>query len=158
MSEMHSPLRMEERRTSLFDEGTSGIREFHNPSCVASKQVKSMLCFEVGNLLAQRRLGYVQSIRRSREVQLFGQDNHCVQVTDFEVGEHCSNPQVVDISRLVPRGSAYILRDFRTGAIVFLFGGPDSGQKIGKWLDLKVRDEGQAFRDGSAVERFVVVR
>jgi len=47
---------MEERRASLFDEGTSGIREFDNPSCVASEQVKSMLCFEVGDLFAERRL------------------------------------------------------------------------------------------------------
>jgi hypothetical protein len=66
-----------------------------------------MLCFEVGNLFAERRLGYVQSVRGPREVQLFGQDDDCVKVTDFEVREHCSNLQVVDISRFVPRGSAY---------------------------------------------------
>jgi len=92
MSEMRSPLRMEEGRASLFDERTSGIREFDNPSCVASEQVKSMLCFEVGNLFAERRLGYVQSVRGPREVQLFGQGNDCVQVAYFDVGIHCSNP------------------------------------------------------------------
>src|ERR1700680_3492996 len=95
MSEMQSPLRMEERRASLFDEGTSGIREFHNSSCVASAQVQSVLCFEVGNLFAERSLRYVQSVRGPREVQLFGQDDDCVEVTDFEVREHCSTPQVV---------------------------------------------------------------
>jgi hypothetical protein len=42
-----------------------------------------MLCFEVGNLFAERRLGYVQSVCGAREVPLFGQDNDCVQVTDF---------------------------------------------------------------------------
>jgi hypothetical protein len=89
MSEMYSPLRMEERRASFFDEGTSGIREFHNPSCVACEQAKSMLYFEVGNLFAERRLGYVQSVRGPREVQLFGQDDDCLQMADFEVGEHC---------------------------------------------------------------------
>ena len=94
MSEMHSPLRMEERRASLFDEGTSGIREFHNPSCVASEQVKSMLCFEVGDLFAERRLGYVQSVRGPSEVQLFGQGNDCKQVTYFDAGEHCSKPRL----------------------------------------------------------------
>jgi len=107
MREMYSPLRMEESRASLFDESTSGICEFHNSSCVASEQVKSMLCFEVGNLFAERRLGYVQSVRGPREVQLFGQDDDCVQVTDFEVGEHCSKPQAVDTSRFVPRVRAY---------------------------------------------------
>src|ERR1700688_3498631 len=101
MSEMYSPLRMEERRARLFDEGTSGISEFHNPSLVSSEQVKSMLCFEVGNLFAERRLGYMQSVCGPPEVQLFGQGNDCKQVADFEVGEHCSTPQVVDISRFI---------------------------------------------------------
>ena len=93
MSEMHSPLRMEERRASLFDEGTSGIREFHGPSCVASEQVKSMLFFDLSDLFAERRLGDVQSVCGPREVQLFGQGNDCVQVAYFDVGKHCSNPR-----------------------------------------------------------------
>jgi hypothetical protein len=54
-SEMHGPLRVRERRVSLFDEETPCIREFHNPSLVASEQAKLMLCFEVGNLFAERR-------------------------------------------------------------------------------------------------------
>jgi hypothetical protein len=37
--------------------------------------------------------------------------------------------------------------DFRTEMIVFLFGGPDSGQKIRKGLDLEVRDEGPVLRN-----------
>jgi hypothetical protein len=37
-SEMHGPLRMRERRAGLFYEETPGIREFHNPSLVASEQ------------------------------------------------------------------------------------------------------------------------
>ena len=89
LSKMHSSLRMGERQASLFDEDTPGIREFHNPSLIAGKQVKSMFFFEVGNLFAERRLGDVQSVRGAREVPFFGQDNDCVQVADFEVGEHC---------------------------------------------------------------------
>jgi hypothetical protein len=69
--------------------------------------MKSMFFFEVGNLFAERRLGDVQSVRGPREVPLFGQDNDCVQVADFEVGEHCSKPQAVDTSRFVPRVMAY---------------------------------------------------
>jgi len=106
-SEMNSPLHMQERRASLFDEDTPGIREFHNPSLIASEQVKSMLFFKVGNLFAERRLGDVQSVCGPREVPLFGQDNDCVQVADFEVGEHCSNPQAVETSRFVPRGCGH---------------------------------------------------
>jgi hypothetical protein len=83
---------MRERRTGFFYENTPSIREFHNPSLVASEQMKSMLCFEVGDLFAERRLGYVQSVRGPREVQLFGQGNDCVQVAYFDVGKHCSNP------------------------------------------------------------------
>jgi hypothetical protein len=91
---MHGPFRMRERRAGLFDEETTCIGEFHNPSVVASEQVKSMLCFEVGDLFAERRLGYVQSVRGPSEVQLFGQGNDCVQVTYFNVGEHCSKPRL----------------------------------------------------------------
>jgi hypothetical protein len=99
---MHRPLRVQERQASLFDEDTPGIRDFHNTSLVTSEQVKSMFCFEVGNLFAERRLGDVQSIRGPREVPLFGQDNDCVQVTDIEVGEHGSNPSL-------PNGGDWLL-------------------------------------------------
>jgi len=92
-SEMHGPLRMGERRAGLLDKDTPGIREFHHPSLIASEQVKSILFFEVGNLFAERRLGYVQSVRGPREAQLFGQDNDCKQVTDFNAGEHFSKPR-----------------------------------------------------------------
>jgi hypothetical protein len=83
---------MQESQASFFNEDTPGVREFHKPSLIASKQVKSTLFFEFGDLLAERRLSNVQPVRRPREVPLFGQDNHCVQVTHFEVGEHRSNP------------------------------------------------------------------
>ena len=92
-SEMHGPFRMRERRAGLFDEKTTCIREFHNPAFVASEQVKSMLCFEVGNLFAERRLGYMQSVRGPPEVQLFGHSNDCKQVTYFNVGRRCSKPR-----------------------------------------------------------------
>jgi hypothetical protein len=138
---------MEERRASLFDEGTSSIREFDNPSRVASEQAKSMLCFEVGNLFAERRLGYVQSVRGPREVQLFGQDDDCVQVTDFEVGEHCSKTQAVDTSRFVTRGSPYSDR-FPYRNDWFSVWWPGFGTATKKEVDLEVRDEGPALRDG----------
>jgi hypothetical protein len=87
---------LRKRRAGLFDEDTPCIREFHNPSLVASEQVKSMLCFEVGNLFAERRLGYMQSVRGPPDVQLFGQGNDCTQVTYFNAGEHCSKPRSRD--------------------------------------------------------------
>jgi hypothetical protein len=71
-----------------LNEDTPSIREFHNSSLIASEQVKSVLGFEVGNLFAERRLGYMQSIRGPPEVQLFGQGNDCKQVTYFNAGEH----------------------------------------------------------------------
>jgi hypothetical protein len=77
-SEMHGPLRVRERRAGFFDEETPCIREFHNPSLIASEQVKLMLGFEVGNLFAERRLGYMRSVRGAPEVQLFGEGNDCV--------------------------------------------------------------------------------
>jgi hypothetical protein len=93
---MHGTFRMRERRAGLFDEETTCIRELHNPSLVASEQVKSMLGFEVGNLFAERRLGYMQSVRGPPEVQLFGHGNDCKQVTYFDAGEHFSKPRSRD--------------------------------------------------------------
>ena len=93
-SEMHGSFRMRERRAGLLNEDTPCIREFHNSSLISGEQVKSVLGFEVGNLFAERRLGYMQSVRGPREVQLFGQGNDCVQVTYFNVGEHCSKPRL----------------------------------------------------------------
>jgi hypothetical protein len=99
---MYSSLRVQERQVSLFYEDTPGIRDFHKPSLITSEQVKSMFLFEVGNLFAERRLGDVQSIGGPREVPLFGQNNDCVQVTDFEVGEPGSNPSL-------PNGGDWLL-------------------------------------------------
>jgi hypothetical protein len=87
---MYSPLRMEKRQASFFNEDTAGIRDIHNASFIANEQVKSMFVFEVGNQFAQGRLGYAQSLRCPCEVQIFGQGNHCVQVTYFNAGEHGS--------------------------------------------------------------------
>jgi hypothetical protein len=79
---------MREGQTSFLDEDTPSIGEFHDSPLIASEQVESVFSFEVRNLFAERRLGNVQSVRGAREVALFGQDNDCVQVADFEVREH----------------------------------------------------------------------
>jgi hypothetical protein len=63
---------MRERQASLLDEDTPGIRDFHNPSLIASEQVESVFSFEVGDLFGEGRLGDVQSVSGSREVPLFG--------------------------------------------------------------------------------------
>jgi hypothetical protein len=88
---MHGSFRMRERRAGLLNEDTPSIREFHNPSPIASEQVKSVLGFEVGNLFTERRLGYMQSVRGAPEVQLFGQSNDSKQVTYFNAGGHCAH-------------------------------------------------------------------
>ena len=91
---MYGPLRVRERIASLLHEDTPCIGEFHNP-LVASEQVKSMLCFEVSNLFAERRLRYMQSVRGPSEVQFFSQGNDCKQVTYFNTGEHFSKPRSI---------------------------------------------------------------
>src|SRR5713226_7871892 len=89
---MNSPLHMRKGRASLFDEDTSRVTEFHNPFLVASEQMEYMLCFEVGNLLAERGLADAQSLRSTREVKFLGQNNDGVQVTHFHVGQHSPSP------------------------------------------------------------------
>ena len=93
-SEMHGTLRVREGRAGLLNEDTPCIGEFNNPPLVASEQVKAVFGFEVRNLFAERRLGYMQSVRGPPEVQLFGQGNDCKQVTDFDAGEHFSKPRL----------------------------------------------------------------
>jgi hypothetical protein len=92
-SEMDSPLRMQDHRASFFDKKPTGICELHNTSFIASEQVKSILFFEVGNLFAKGRLSNIQSASGLRETQLFSQDNHRVQVPNFDMRKHCSEPR-----------------------------------------------------------------
>jgi len=89
---MHAPLLVRERSASLFDEETACIRECDNPSLVASAQERLTLCFEFDNLFAERRLGDMQPVRGASEVQLFGQDDDCPQVTRFDPRKHRSTP------------------------------------------------------------------
>ena len=51
-----------------------------------------MLSFDLSDLFTQCRLGYVQSVGGSREVQIFGQHNDGVQVAYFDFGKHGSIP------------------------------------------------------------------
>ncbi len=90
-SDVCNPVRKLERGAGRFDEGSSGIGKFHNPSRIASEEVKLLLFFEVGHLFAERRLGDVQSVRGPREVALFRQDNNRVHMTYINVGKHCSH-------------------------------------------------------------------
>jgi hypothetical protein len=55
-----------------------------------------MLFFDLSDLFAERRLGDMQSVSGPREVQLFAQYNDCVQVPEFNVGEHWSTPLSLD--------------------------------------------------------------
>ncbi len=80
-------------RASGFDENTTGIGEFHCPSCIASEEVKSLFFFKIGNLSAERRLGDVQSIGGPREVSLFSQGNDGVHMTYINAGKHGSKPR-----------------------------------------------------------------
>ena len=62
--------------------------------------MKSVVFFDLGNLFAECRLGDVQSVGSPREVQFFGQDIDCVQMTDIEVGEH-GKPHGINSLRFV---------------------------------------------------------
>ena len=55
-----------------------------------------MLSFDLSDLFTECGLGYVQSVGGSREVQIFGQHNDCVQVAYFDFGKHGSIPPLPD--------------------------------------------------------------
>ena len=94
-SKMNGPVHMQERRPSLFDEDSPCVGDLDpdNSAIIPSEEAKSMLSFDLSDLSAERRLGEVQSKGSLSEVQLFSQDNDRVQVTYFDVGEHCSTPR-----------------------------------------------------------------
>jgi hypothetical protein len=76
--ELNSPVDVRERRTSLLDEETAYLCEFHIPFVFAREQMKSVVFFDLGDLFAECRLGDVQSVGSAREVQFLGQDIDCV--------------------------------------------------------------------------------
>ena len=63
--------------------------------------MKSMLLFDLIDLLAECRLGDVQRVGGASEIQLLGQDKDCLQVTYFDPGEHGSNPPFAKRRRFV---------------------------------------------------------
>ena len=94
MSEMPTPFYLKQGGASFLNKNTTRIGEFHGSSLVASKEVKSVVFFEVRNLPAQSRLAYIQSESSSREIQFLSEDIDSEKVTDFNVGEHCSKPRL----------------------------------------------------------------
>jgi hypothetical protein len=92
-SKMKNPLRVQEQRASPFDEDSPCVGELNDPALVAREQVKSILFFDLGDLFAERRLGNVQSVGGPSKVQFLGQNNDCVQMPEFNVGEHGSKPR-----------------------------------------------------------------
>ena len=83
----------EDRDAGVCRECSSGVREIHNPSLFAQKEMEVELGFEVSYLFAESRLRDVQSLGSLREVHLFRQDNDRVQLPNFDKGEHCSTPR-----------------------------------------------------------------
>src|SRR5580658_4771309 len=88
---MNGSVYVPERQTGLFDKDAPHFGEFHILLVRANEQMKSVQGFDLIDLFAKSRLGDVQSLGGPSEVQLFGQDNHCVQVTYFNPGEHFSS-------------------------------------------------------------------
>src|SRR5580698_2842968 len=88
---MNGSVYVPERQTGLFDKDAPHFGEFHVLLVRANEQMKSVQGFDLIYLFAESRLGDVQSVGGPSEVQLFGQDNHGVQVTYFNPGEHFSS-------------------------------------------------------------------
>jgi hypothetical protein len=71
-SQLHSSIGMQKCTASLLDENTPCFGQFNSPTLSTSEQMKSMLCFELCDLPAERRLGYMQFVRGPSEVQFLG--------------------------------------------------------------------------------------
>jgi hypothetical protein len=84
---MDRPLSVQHGRSGFLDEGPPGIREFHCPLLVADKEGVSKFLFELCYLLTKRGLGNVQPVGGTGEIQFFGQNNDCMQVTHFNISK-----------------------------------------------------------------------
>src|SRR5271154_3334701 len=82
---------MPERKTGFFNKNAAHFGQFHILLVRADEQMKFVQCFDFIYLFAESRLGDVQSVGGPSEVQLFGQDNHRMQMTYFNPGEHFSS-------------------------------------------------------------------
>src|SRR5438105_2730373 len=91
---------MREGRTRLFYENLAGIGEFYESPFFTIKQMESILLFQLCNEFAQSRLANIHPMCGTSEVHLFGQNDYSVQMTNFEVGEHSSNP--LELAQVLP--------------------------------------------------------
>jgi len=96
--------------------------------------MKSMMFFDFNDLFTERRLGNVQSMRGPREVQLFGQDNDCVQVTHFDRGEHRSNSLFAKRQRSV--NALYLIQEPPRGGKQQNNLGMTNGRRIAPYLNI----------------------
>jgi len=71
-SHLHRSISMQKCTASLLDKNTPCISQFNSPTLSTSEQMESMLCFEISDLPAERRLGDMQFVRGPSEVQLLG--------------------------------------------------------------------------------------
>src|ERR1700678_1771838 len=85
-SQLNGPFRVQESGTGFLYKNASSVGELHCSSVFPTKKTKSMDVFQFRKLLAQCGLGDVQSMGRPGEVQLLGQDDHCLQMAYFHVG------------------------------------------------------------------------
>jgi hypothetical protein len=67
--------RMEKGRARFFHEGAPRIGEVDDPTFLPDKKAYLVLVFQFVNLFAESRLADAQDVRRSREVQFFGENN-----------------------------------------------------------------------------------
>ena len=73
--QMDRTFRMEKGRARFFHEGASRIGEVNDPTFFTDKKAYLILVFEFVDLFAESRLADAQDVRRSREVQFFGENN-----------------------------------------------------------------------------------
>jgi hypothetical protein len=90
--------------------------------------------FDLIYLFAEPRLGDVQPFGSPREVQLFGQDNDCVQVTHFDRGEHRSNSLFAKRQRSV--NALYLIQEPPRGGKQQNNLGMTNGKRIAPYLNI----------------------
>jgi hypothetical protein len=104
---MNGTFGMAECGSCLFDKRPSGISELHYLSSPANEKTESIFPLDLIDLESQCRLCDMQPMSRTSEAHLFGQNDNCMEMTHFDIGEHNSNP--LELKRRLSLGSTFAL-------------------------------------------------
>jgi hypothetical protein len=104
---MNGTFGMAKSRPCLFDKRPPSISELHYLSSPTKEKTEPVFSLDLVDLESQCWLCDMQSVSRTREVHFFSQNDYCMEMTHFDVGEHNSNP--LELQRRFTLSAIFVL-------------------------------------------------